>query len=730
MNDFDFIKEKTAGESIDAPSSVSPENITAGLAGVRQKSRKKRIALSVSLPAAAALFLALAIFVLPNVQLVRKYTSPSGGFHTGNAESIGFTSYDDVAEKLKELSDAYKKDQKENSHYVIEYNGGAKYATDYAVDEDAVAQAVPAAVPEIAADANNNGASAGTERSFSETNVRESAVDEEDIIKTDGNYIYYLPYNEYQLYIIKADGSEMVLESKIDLSGRYEGSEYYDGLFLRGDTVVVTGTVGLYGENGRWDSFTLIRIFDVSDRTAPSELKSFRFEGHSAASSRLIGDKLIVVTCDRLDFDKVDPEETSTFVPCYYDAEQPTYVSAEDIILPEDTYPDATVSVSIIDLSDPAGAETETVSVFTSGGQVYCTTENLYIYSAKTVAEETSGSKTKQKEQTEIMSFDITGDKAVYKTTGTVDGYIIDSFAIDEYNGFLRLAVTEQSYTYYSRMNYYMESDWSTRCRVVTLDENLNKLGATRTLVEDEDIQSVRFMGDTAYVVTFRQTDPLFVIDLSDPAAPEIKGELTLPGFSAYLHPVGEGMIVGLGFGGNESGTDGSAKISLFDVSDPANPIESDSLIYKNSYVDSDYKCFVDMKDGSFLVNLTNYGDYYSSGSDNVMIRFGINDGKLIVLTEYDVLNDERSYSAFVRGLFIDDTVYAAVKSEYWDNAYDYVYYEEDYAEDNTPDEDTSDVLIADGYNSYQIEYGRRIFINSYDKDSGELTGSLVLYVQ
>ena len=111
------------------------------------------------------------------------------------------------------------------------------------------------------------------------------------------------------------------------------------------------------------------------------------------------------------------------------------------------------------------------------------------------------------------------------------------------------------------------------------LDSDLNVAGKIEGIAPGETIKSVRFTGDTGYVVTFEQTDPLFVIDLSNPEKPEIKGELKIPGFSTYLHPVGENLVLGVGVDGDENGQNNGMKVSLFDVSDPTNPIESYKVI-------------------------------------------------------------------------------------------------------------------------------------------------------
>ena len=215
---------------------------------------------------------------------------------------------------------------------------------------------------------------------------------------------------------------------------------------------------------------------------------------------------------------------------------------------------------------------------------------------------------------------------------------------MDLYNGYFRVAVTtEQANALY------------------VLDSALQTVGSVEGFAEDEEIRSVRFIGNTGYVVTFEQTDPLFVIDLADPANPVIKGEVKLPGFSAYLHPVGEALLLGVGYGGTEEGLDDSAKLSLFDVSDPANPREIHSLVVADANFNIDSHAFVSISDGSYLLPLTRYAtremeyeygtyiDYQYSGG---ALRVKIENNRIELLNEYTCANETN------RATYIGDTVY------------------------------------------------------------------------
>ena len=151
---------------------------------------------------------------------------------------------------------------------------------------------------------------------------------------------------------------------------------------------------------------------------------------------------------------------------------------------------------------------------------------------------------------------------------GTVPGYINDSFSIDEYGGNLRVVTTDE------RDN-----------GLYILGPDLEELGSIENLAKDEQVYSARLMGDTGYFVTFRNTDPLFSVDLSDPEDPQILGELKIPGFSEYLHPYGDGLLLGIGMDADEeTGATGGMKLSMFDVSDPADVQEKDTFVMENVY--------------------------------------------------------------------------------------------------------------------------------------------------
>jgi uncharacterized secreted protein with C-terminal beta-propeller domain len=196
---------------------------------------------------------------------------------------------------------------------------------------------------------------------------------------------------------------------------------------------------------------------------------------------------------------------------------------------------------------------------------------------------------------TSIYRISINGNALNFEAKGSVPGYVLNQYSMDENNGYFRLATTWQGTT---QMN-----------NLYVLNMNLNLTGKLENLAPNERIYSARFMGDKAYLVTFRQVDPFFVIDLSNPENPKVAGELKIPGYSSYLHPYDENHVIGLGKENN------TVKLSLFDVTNVNSPAEVDKYVVEGDYSDSqalqDPKAFLFDKQKELLVipvSVTQYG--------------------------------------------------------------------------------------------------------------------------
>ena len=206
---------------------------------------------------------------------------------------------------------------------------------------------------------------------------------------------------------------------------------------------------------------------------------------------------------------------------------------------------------------------------------------------------------------TEIHKFDISDPRTTeYLASGSVDGYLLNQFAMDEHEGVLRVASTTTPWGWGSG------PDSESRVTILGQEgDGLVEVGRVVGLGETEQIYSVRFLGDVGYVVTFRQTDPLYTIDLSNPRAPKLVGELKIPGYSAYLHPLGEGLLMGVGQDATEEGQVLGSQVSVFDVSDPTDPVRLDTFTLSegsNSEVEYDHHAFL-YWDGLAIIPIQQY---------------------------------------------------------------------------------------------------------------------------
>jgi uncharacterized secreted protein with C-terminal beta-propeller domain len=216
---------------------------------------------------------------------------------------------------------------------------------------------------------------------------------------------------------------------------------------------------------------------------------------------------------------------------------------------------------------------------------MYVSMDNLYI----------TYSTWKEGQYTSIYRVSVDESELNFEAKGSVPGYVLNQYSMDEYNGYFRIATTWQNITQVNN--------------VYVLNMNMSVIGKLENLAESERIYSVRFMGDKSFMVTFRQIDPFFVLDLSNPTQPKVAGELKIPGYSSYLHLYDENHVIGLGK------EDSKVKLSLFDVSNVNDPKEIAKYTVEGDWTDSqalyDAKAFLFNREKQLLaipISITNYG--------------------------------------------------------------------------------------------------------------------------
>ncbi len=533
---------------------------------------------------------------------------------------------------------------------------------------------------------------ASKDDSYSATNVQVEGIDEADIVKTDGKYIYIAGNNAVR--IVGADQGKLSDDAVIRVSTDKNISEIYvDGgrLAVMGtrteydrtvsdaagsaagsatsaidyaapeaivdftgepvpviDSAAIEKRIGIMPPYRPAKNYSFVDVYDISDPTKPVYLKGHEMEGNYL-SSRKNGDIVYLVTNSYPSGGIVLPMMRDTAV-----SNQEFSMKLDDVmIMPRYPSPGYLI-VSAINVKNDEKTETEAITAY--GATMYMNDSSLYL-----AFNNNNGA-------TSIIKFALEGMKVGYAGSGEVPGNLLNQFSMDEYEGNLRVAVTEWN----SKRGQNSNS-------LYVLDPSLNIAGSVEDLAEGETIYSVRFMGDKGYVVTYRTIDPLFVFDLSDPEKPVLTGELKVPGFSDYLHPVGEGLLLGIGmdtydiYKKDSSGKEvvvgtrqGGIKFSLFDVSDMGKPKEISTCVVGDEGSGSEalynHKAFMfDLSNGNVAfdayINDADQQKSYQQGA--VVVNFS---GKKLTLK--GILEAEPSgvYGNYIpyarRVLYIGDVLY------------------------------------------------------------------------
>ncbi|CAM3844680.1 beta-propeller domain-containing protein [Mesobacillus zeae] len=414
------------------------------------------------------------------------------------------------------------------------------------------------------------------EGDFSETNVQVEGVDEADIVKTDGTHIFQAEQNKVR--IIKA-----VPEDKMKLLATisYDHNFTPYQLFLHKKQLIVIGSK--YRDWSSKEEAAIIApmsqaakviVYNVENPEKPEVMREAELEG-SYASSRKADGFLYMTAEHRPDYWIMKEKRNIDFRPGYSDTAVKPVKQKVDYdkiqFFPESREPDFTMimALDLNDLSKKAGVTT----YLGSGGQMYMSNNHLYLAVSK-YGEQPLEDRQMIAPDTDIHKFSIDGMEVIFKGSAEVQGTVLNQFSMDEHDGHFRVVTTK---------GHAWDEKGNSANQLYILDEGLNLAGKLEGLAKGERIYSARFLGDRIYMVTFKETDPLFAIDASEPSNPKVLGELKIPGFSNYLHPYDENHLIGFGQDtkvidgkGKEEPQiiSGGVKISLFDVSDMTNPKE------------------------------------------------------------------------------------------------------------------------------------------------------------
>ncbi len=454
---------------------------------------------------------------------------------------------------------------------------------------------------------------------YSGTNVQVAGVDEPDIVKTDGERIFVVAQGS--LYWIDAsDTPEIVASLRLDGWGQQ--------LFLSGDRLLVMTSGGGYGiepfAGVAIDSISpayqtqrvVLTEVDVSSPDSMEAVRTLMLDGSILSSRMADGTIRVVVHSGPTGFDWVYPEgsgiraeqkaveankkliEESTlenWVPWYILKNHRTGTTADGPVLGCDQvgHPDefsGLSMLSILSIDLESGLEPgNSIGLLAAGQTIYASNDNLYVATSPWMAWPAARWEESQNNDdtltTQLHMFDISDpETATYVASGEVEGVLHSQWSMDEYEGVLRVVVTDE--------NPWWGSSGVPDTAVVTMErrgDDLVQIGSVDGLGKNERVYAVRFIQEKGYVVTFRQVDPLYVVDLSDPRDPEVKGELKINGYSAYLHPIGEDLLLGVGQDATDEGRQLGTQVSVFDVSDPSDPRRLSRLTFEDAYSDAEW---------------------------------------------------------------------------------------------------------------------------------------------
>lgn len=543
----------------------------------------------------------------------------------------------------------------------------------------------------------SNTTTSSSTKEHSTTNLQVENVDEADITKTDGDYIYSISENKVIITNVQ-DPTNIKIEKEI-----YTDTDYVpEDLMLYKEKLIVISTQ--YVNHAK--SNTMVTVYDITTKSNPKRVKEYTLLARYY-TSRCINGKLYVISSERL------RKVGDNIVREYIENNNHKEIKLDDIKYLKDVKSNKQTIISKLDLDK--NDEVKVKSYLFDIENAYISEENIYLLN------EDYENKAKVKEPlkhlfgpggiigfmnymveeydsysygdyTNIYKFKIKDDGDIqYSNRVKVEGTTINQFSLDEYEGNLRVGL----YT-------------TKGSRVAVFDNKLKQIGETDYLSEGEKMYSTRFAGEKAYMVTYKNTDPLYVIDLKDPANPTVLGKLKIPGYSTYLHPYDENHIIGIGMQTEEkvnrniygritstSVTITGMKMALFDVSDVNNPIQISQTIIGDrratSAVLTNHKALLFSKEkGIIAIPVNNYPsdvEISTSNGENIetlvnsyknykeeytsegyfVYNINLTDGfTLKGIINHDKTTDYKPYyynSKLLRGLWIEDNLYTVSES-------------------------------------------------------------------
>lgn len=514
-------------------------------------------------------------------------------------------------------------------------------------------------------------------RNYSTTNIQVENVDEADVTKTDGNYIYSISGDNVIITNVMnpKDIKKIATIQSTD-------SSIPEDLILYKNQLIVIATTNKKSSYSNYNSNTIVKIYDIKQKNKPILLKKYEL-CEPYYTSRCINNELYVIASGNL------RKENDEIVTYYEEDDIKKEIGLDNIKYLKDVKTNKQTLISIVDLNNTkkdinvSSYLIDISNAYVSENSIYLLDEKYdygdYGISIKSLFgikgaigpflyenDEDSGYKT------EIYKFDITTDGNVtYNTKTKIRGKTINQYSLDESNGHLRVAL--------------YDSDGS---RVVIFNEKLQKIGISKYVAKGETMYSSRFMNNKVYLVTYRTTDPLFVIDLSNEKQPKVLGELKIPGYSTYLHPYDENHLIGIGMETEEvvnKNVNGRVisttsriigmKMALFDVSDVNKPKQISSTVIGDSRTTSailtNPKALLFSKEKNLIaIPVNNYNEDFKIDSYNdsysSMVSSYTNYNKQYIAEGYFVYNIDIRNGFALKGVITHEASTQSKKSSYY----------------------------------------------------------------
>lgn len=685
MTDHELLNQiRQSAEQIDVPASLTPDKISSKLKTTKTPSVHFRFSPVKSISAAAVLaFMGILSGITWNsVYSNSTAVTEESCFISDTADTTDMTkapaqpasadtpkqnagdlytvakSYEEIYDVINASASSYVEGYTVDSAYdIAEYDTADSDTAATGINESA-AESAPAVRSE-----QKQAENLSSQKSFSTTNLQTEGVDESDLIKTDGSYIYTVK-DRHVFITDTANGAlkqtasiqpelntaDSILELYVDNNALLLLVQHYDTAFKEAPTqYYIDGDESPAGESGflpledtvsdsksvHTSNSTVLYVYDISNPADPV-LQGTTTQDGFYYTSRKIGDIVYLFTQKMY----ASPIETQSeakadgaIIPCINDEK----ISYDHIYLPKEG--NNGLICSSVNIKNPQ--ETiDDIMILYDYAEIYVSSDSIYLY---------RGNYQNNEALTEIAKFHIQEGNIDAVNATSVRGTVNDTFAIQEYQDNLRILTT--SY----------DDNANTSNQLYLLDKDLKLIGSLEGIAEGEEIYAAKYFENTAYFITYRNTDPLFAADLSDPTNPKLLGELKISGFSEYLHFWGEDKLLGIGYETNaENGEFLGLKLVMFDISDPVRLTASSSLVLDQYYYSPalyNYKCVL----ADFNRNLLGFAAETDSSDADYMLYSWENDHFVQKLTKR--LPDEVP-SDYVRGIYIGDKFYIASPGE------------------------------------------------------------------